>query len=442
MQPSALGVGLRAAGRPQAPVPGRADQRHGPCGHGRGAGYDPRPRYRWTHGAAIIGFPDRHSDLKLGLVLVTAAVLLKLVDTGNLMAFAAAARLALSAGSFGWLVMALGIGGLAVVAAAIWVDRQPPHTMMAAGAVVVALGLTIVGFSNSFATSVLGMFVAGIGGSAVGSLVFYAIAVKGATRYRGTLIGALSMVFTVRLGTRNVDDWLFDALMVVPAISVALTLAGAAVLFRLLPRVFAGSYEPGQTLWEMLAVPSIRRAAVWAAAAFFVASMVTTATDVHLWALMFRSTSGVDDVALQLQTMHIFSGIGVLLWGIAADFYPGRRLFLLAAILLLPAAGALWALDGLPASAVGVVVFGLVRGGLVCLPWVLMAELLPTQHFAKIALGIMFVGGLLGGALGPLLWSPFLDTWGIDTVFWLVLVEGTAVAVVAARLPRPRPRAR
>ena len=386
----------------------------------------------------MIGFPDRHSDLKLGLVLVTAAALLKLVDTGNLVAFAAAARLALSAGSFGWLVAALGIGGLAVVAAAIWVDRQPPHTMMAAGAVVVALGLTIVGFSNSFATSALGMFVAGIGRSAVGSLVFYAIAVKGATRYRGTLIGALSMVFTMRLGTRNIDDWPFDALMVVLAISVALTLAGAAVLFRLLPRVFAGSHEPGQTLWEVLAVPSIRRAAVWAAAAFFVASMVTTATDVHLLALMFRSTSGVDDVALQLQTMHIFSGIGVLLWGIAADFYPGRRLFLLAAILLLPAAGALWALDGLPASAVGVVVFGLVRGGLVCLPWVLMAELLPTQHFAKIALGIMFVGGLLGGALGPLLWSRFLDTWGIDVVFWLVLVEGTAVAVVAARLPRSR----
>ena len=124
----------------------------------------------------------------------------------------------------------------------------------------------------------------------------------------------------MRLGTRNVDDWPFDALMVVLAISVALTLAGAAVLFRLLPRVFAGSYEPGQTLWEVLAVPSIRRAAVWAAAAFFVASMVMTATDVHLLALMFRSTSGVDDVALQLQTMHIFSGIGVLLWGIAADF--------------------------------------------------------------------------------------------------------------------------
>ena len=438
MQPSALGVGLRAAGRPRAPVPGRADQRHGPCGHGRGAGYDPRPRYRWTHGAAIIGFPDRHSDLKLGLVLVTAAALLKLVDTGNLVAFAAAARLDLSAVSFGWLVTALSIGGLAVVAAAIWVDRQPPHTMMAAGAVVVALGLTIVGFSNSFATSALGMFVAGIGGSAVGSLVFYAIAVKGATRYRGTLIGALSMVFMMRLGTRNVDDWPFDALMVVLAITVALTLAGAAVLFRLLPRVFAGSHEPGQTFWEMLAVPSIRRAAVWAAAAFFVASMVTTATDVHLLALMFRSTSGVDDVALQLQTMHIFSGIGVLLWGIAADFYPGRRLFLLAAILLLPAAGALWVLDGLQASAVGVVAFGLVRGGLVCLPWVLMAELLPTRHFAKIALGIMFVGGLLGGALGPLLWSPFLDTWGIDAVFWLVLVEGTAVAVVATRLPRPR----
>ena len=379
-----------------------------------------------------------HPDLKLGLVLAAAAALLKFGDSGELAALAATERLALSAASYGWLLTAEGIGGLAVVAAAFWVDRRPPHTMMASGAVVAALGLTVFGLSNSFAVSALGMFIAGVGGSAVGSLVFYAIAVKGATRYRGTLIGALSMVFAMGLGARNAEDWPFDAPMVVLAMSAALALAGAAFLFRLLPRVFVGPYEPGQTLREMLAVPSVRRAAAWVTAAFFVASMVTTATGLYLPILTMRSSSGAAVLALQPQSMRLFTGIGALLWGIAADFYPGRRLLLLAALLLLPAAGFLWAADGRPASAIGLFAFWLVRGGLVCLPWVLMAEVLPTRHFAKIGLGIMFVGGVLGGAAGPLPWGLSLDTWGTGAFFWVVLVDGIAVAVVASRLPRPQ----
>ena len=127
-----------------------------------------------------------------------------------------------------------------------------------------------------------------------------------------------------------------------------------------------------------------------------------------------------------------------LLWGIAADFHPGRRLFLIAALLLLPAAGYLWVADGRPSFAIGVLAFWLVRGGLVCLPWVLMAEVLPARHFAKIALGIMFVGGVLGGAAGPLSLGLSLHIWGINAFFWVVLVEGIAVAVVASRLPGPQ----
>ena len=170
-----------------------------------------------------------HPDLKLGLVLVVAAALLKFANSNVLLAFVAAQRLNIVSESFGWHLLAGGIGGLAVVGAAIWVDWRPPHILMAGGAVVVVLGLTIVGLSNSFPASALGMFVAGVGGSAVSSLVFYAIAAKGATRYRGTLIGALGLVFTMSLGVGDVGDWLFDSPMVLLAVSGALTLAGAAV---------------------------------------------------------------------------------------------------------------------------------------------------------------------------------------------------------------------
>ncbi len=124
----------------------------------------------------VMSLRGLHADLKLGIVLVSAAALLKIVGWGS---FAAErfARYGVPAGRP--YVVAGTIGGLAVVAAAIWVDRRPPHTMMAADAVVAVLGLTIVFLSNLLAVAVFGMFVAGVGSSAVGSLVFYAIAGRG-----------------------------------------------------------------------------------------------------------------------------------------------------------------------------------------------------------------------------------------------------------------------
>ena len=384
-----------------------------------------------------------HPDLKLGLVLVAvAAALLKFANSNVLLAFVAAQRLNIVPESFGWLMLAGGIGGLAVVGAAIWVDWRPPHILMAGGAVVVALSLTVVGLSNSFVVSALGMFVAGVGGSAVGSLVFYAVAVKSATRYRGTLIGALGLVFTMSLGVGDVGDWLFDSPMLLLAVSGALTLAGAAVLFLLLPRVFAGSYEPGPTLRETLSMPSVRRAAAWITAAFFIAALVRVSGH-YIPFFIARSASGVEDITLPFQAISIFSGIGALLWGVASDFYPARRLFLLAALLILAVLAAFWPFFGYPASAVEYLAFLLISGGLISLPWVLMAELLPPRHFAKMALGIS-VGGYLGAGLGTnflatvmFFWSDYVVFWGADLGFWLVLVASIILAIVASRMPRP-----
>ena len=263
-----------------------------------------------------------HPDLKLGLVLVVAAVLLKFGDSRGFTALRVADRLDLSATSFGWLLSAFGIGGLAGIAAAIWVDRRPPHTMMAAGAVVNALGLAIVGLSTSFTMAALGMFVAGVGLSALGSLIFYAIVVKGATRYKGTLIGALSMVFSMRLSARDFVDWPDGITTIMFVGSIALLLVGAALLFRFLPRVFASLYGPGQTLRESLSAPGVRRSIAWLAATFFVATMVTTTTQVYLPFLMEESISGANDFVLRLHTISFSIGIGALLWGIAADFLP------------------------------------------------------------------------------------------------------------------------
>ena len=299
-----------------------------------------------------VSLSNLHPDLKLGLVLVAAAALLNVVGLGSF----GTEEYAPLESSVTWLILPTVIGGLAVIPAAIWVDRWPPHKMMVAGAVVAAFGLSILVLSNTLAVNALGMFVLQTGSSVAGMLVFYAVAVKGATRYKGTLIGALGMVFTMRLGERIFREWPLDAPMVVLGIGVALALTGAVVLFYLLPRVFAGSFEPGRTLRETLAVPSVRRAVVWVTVTYSIAYM--TMLIMVIWIYNFSSLttgplSGVEGVWSQHQAMAITIGISVLLWGIASDFYPVRRLFLIAALLLLPTTGAVLAIDGFGTSFAG-----------------------------------------------------------------------------------------
>ena len=78
----------------------------------------------------------------------------------------------------------------------------------------------------------------------------------------------------------------------------------------------------------------------------------------------------------------------------------------------------------------------LFRGGLVSLPWVLMAESLPAQHFAKLALAVTFPG-LVGGLQGLLYWVWALDLWGVDSFLWIILVEAGALAAAVACRPKP-----
>ena len=376
-----------------------------------------------------------HPDLKLGLVLVAAAALLDFDDSYGLFALVVAERLTTSPEAFGWQTLAAGIGGLAIVGVAIWVDRRPPHTIMAAGAVAVAFGLIVLLLTNSFPASLLGAFVTGVGGSAAGSLVFYSIAAKGATRYRGTVIGALGLVFTLPLGVGRVGPWTLD-LPVQVLVICALTLTGATVLALLLPRVFAGWYEPGPTLRETLSLPSVRRSAAWTTAVFFMAALVRTA-GYYLPSFVMIPASNFEEVKLPFQTVPIFSAIGILLWGIASDFYPARRLFLLAALLTLAALAAFWPFFGYSASAVEYLAFFFVSGGLICLPWLLMAELLPPRHFAKMALGMLFVGSFLGAGSGTTLLTTVMFFWGSYIVVWFFLAAGIILAIVASRLPGP-----
>ena len=387
-----------------------------------------------------------NSDLKLGMVLVAAAVLLALGNPANFLVTQAKRLLELSAVSFGLLIAAGGVGGLAVIAAAIWVDRRPPHAMMAAGALAALLGLSVLALPASFAAFAVGMFVAGVGSSAVNPLILYAIAVKGAARYRGTIIGALSMVFLLSPGMRGDIRWQFgESTSFIPVIA-ALTLAGTALLFVALPRVFTGAYESDQTQQVKPGAPGVWRALLWVTIASSAAAMAST-TVTYLTNLAALESSSellrlesefpaapVFHAVNAVLVLHAASTAGALLWGVASDLFALRRWLLLTAILFVLGAGGVWVFGNPLGSTFPLLAVGLARGGLVCLPFILMAELLPTRHFAKLALLIQFVSIATVGIPSGLLLAALHEV--VPLVSGALVLEAFALAIIAAFLPR------
>ena len=148
---------------------------------------------------AGMSFSTLHPDLRLGLLLVVAALLLNAGSTATFGAETSSGLLDPTPAQYGLVAAAGALGALSAVAAAIWVDRGPPHGMMAAGAVFLALG-PFLALSDSFELVVARVFFAGVGGAFVGSLIFYAVAVKGCARFKGTLIGSLGLLFNMSGG--------------------------------------------------------------------------------------------------------------------------------------------------------------------------------------------------------------------------------------------------
>ena len=364
---------------------------------------------------------------------MVAALLLDMGSSGASWTAFVVDRLRLSAMPLGFLGTAGGLGSLFVVLAAIWVDRRPPHGMMAAGVGILALGLVVTTLSRSFGPAVVGFFLVGAGGSAFASLVFYAIVVKGYARFRGTLIGALSLVFGANLGAGAIRNWDFG----IPFewFGVALVLTGGIFLYIFLPRWFRGNYQPGPTLREIIAVPGVKARFASAAAVFLLAATVLAAGSTHLrWVTAAAAAAVGADYYAWYQALALAGGVGALLWGVAADFFSVRWLVIALAVLSLPAAAWVWLSDD-PVG--GAFLLSLVRGGLISLPWVLVADLLPKRHFAKLALAITLLG-ILGGSLGSLYQSAAMVVWGAGSLIWIAIIESILLAAVVSFRPTDR----
>lgn len=375
----------------------------------------------------------RHPDIRLGLLLVVAALLLDMGSSGASWTAFVVDRLRLSAMPFGFLGTAGGLGSLFLVLAAIWVDRRPPHGMMVVGAAILAVGLVLITLSSSFGATVAGLFLVGTGRSAFGSLVFYAIAVKGFARFKGTLIGALGLVFGVNLGGGEIRSWDFG--IPIGWLGVALVLTVGIALFMLLPRWFRGAYGPGLTLRETIAVSGVKARFASAAAVYLVAAMIITTGLNHLQMLATVASPTVGTAPeFGYRALALAGGLGALVWGAAADFFSVRWLLIALAVLSLPAAAWGWLLDD-PGG--GALLLSLVRGGLISLPWVLMADLLPKRHFAKLALAMTLLG-TLGGWLGSLYQGAAMVVWGAESLIWVAIIEVIVLTAVVSFRPTDR----
>ena len=207
------------------------------------------------------------------------------------------------------------------------------------------------------------------------------------------------------------------------------------MLFVFLPRCFTGPDESGQTFRETIAVPGAKVLIVWVAAVYLVSAAIMTRGTTYLNSITLTTSQGTIDLELGYQITALVGGIGALLWGISTDFYPVRRLLIALAGLSLPAAGLLWLPDW---QAVGMLLMWLVLGGLISLTWVLMAESLPENHFAKLVLAITWIGYLVL-SLESLLLFWAIDVWDRYGFFGVVGAEmAVLVAAVACRPRIPR----
>ena len=197
----------------------------------------------------------------------------------------------------------------------------------------------------------------------------------------------------------------------------------------LLPRWFKGNYSPAPTFREAIAVPGARARFVSAAAVYLVAAVILATGSTHL-----RWLSAATGHDTGYQAMALAGGLGALAWGVAADFVSVRSLLIALAVLSLPAAAWVGLVNDLGG---GALLLSFVRGGLISLPWLLVADLLPKRHFGKLALAIILLG-TLGGSLGSFYLGGVMFVWGAGSFIWIALIESCILAAVVLWRPADR----
>ncbi len=381
--------------------------------------------------------PDSRRELKLALLLFATAAVIVAAHPSSFAAQILHHRLGASAVHLGMLFAFAGLGGLATVPAAIWVDRRGPHPLMAIGAAVTAFGALALILATNMFTASIAMFLTGLGGAGTGAVIFYSVAVQHISLRRGTVFGVLAALFTARL---NLSALAYDTPSVVLTLIVAAAvfLAAAFLLYRYLPKLLpvtaVNTFVDSPKLTDL---PGFWKTTIALGLIFAVSQSInSTSTIYQSWTLYEQDST---NFTLLIAGLKVATALGALVFGIASDRMPAQRLLLLAALLAAPAT-ALSLLPGASATSVAAyAILAFVKGAFIVLPWILLAERLPLNRFATLGVGFTFVGGVLGTLPAPLLVSLTLGVWGTSGPATILIVLSLLAIAVAWRFPRPAP---
>ena len=316
-------------------------------------------------------------------------------------------------------------------------DRGEAHWLLPAGLIVTGLGIGAVGFATSYPLTLLAVAVC-----MAGAASYHPEGARWARHAASSRVTADMSVFSMGGGLGYAAGPLVVAAVLAPlglhgtAVIGLIPMAAAAVVVVAMGRFRRQPMDEHDPQRRAQAFASEWRPFAYLVALFCIASGVTTGllTYVPLFLVQARATT---PAASNVMTSVLLAAAaaGTLLGGIGAQRLGRRFVLIVPQLVLVPAIALLPSL-GYGGMIPLVVVIGIAMNANVGIALVLAQEYLPTRMGLATGLTIGLcggVGGLIVAALGLL-----GDAAGPSPVLYVIAALPLAVAVLAARLPRPK----
>lgn len=381
--------------------------------------------------------PDSRRELELGLLLIAAAAL---VSFGAALELGAEELVALLPLTSGPLFFGLAIAGVSLVAP-IWVDRRGPHPVVAMGAAIMGIGALLTAVSNYGAVDLIGIGAIHVGIAGLDTYILLALAARGSIQYRGTLLGGLmAMLF--------VPDPLASALTrdssVALGVAAVLSIVTAFVLFRFLPSFPRVNPTPDPSLpgfSQLWSNPLMRKPLIAVGLIFF--STVALLGTGSLLITGVHANEGIFGAGWHGSAATWAVAVGAMAWGLASDRLPASWLLATATLLALPVVGIARVTGAPDITDAAAVAFGFLVGGFIVLPYVLLADHLPTRRFGTLCIQLSLLG-CIPAALLAWFTTHAMTSWG-SGIPAAAFVTASMLAAAAAwtlsqnHLPRTSP---
>ena len=366
---------------------------------------------------------------------------------------------------FGWSLTAMAsattigsIGGAITGPLVGWVvDRFGPRVVMAAGATIVGGACFVLAGVDSLLVFIVAYATVRYAGQ--GLILFSTPVVVAnwferrrgsalAVLFGGSALGLVAAPFGVQLAI-EAGGWRFAwvvlggaalVLGVVPALlllvrrpeDVGLTADGATA-----PADASTERSVAAVSWGVRA--ALRTPTLWLlGTSTFLVSVVTTGVGFHQ--MPYYLSLGIDATIGAAVVSTFATGIvaGSMIFGLLADRVPGRWLMVGQNVALAAAMGLLLRVDGAAQAFGFAIVFGVLVGGYMTLPAVLVADYFGRGSLGAIS-GVVNVVRGFGLALGPTVAGAFIDLSGhYVSAFQTFAVMAVAAAVLMAWARKPK----